>query len=167
MPSRFADVINKEISQLIKQTVPQIHEEGGEVRFGSFKALSFWLQFINKTGEKVFCLQIQIKVKSCVTLFSWLVHNKLLTKFNNLFYRMILNTKRIQNSFRRNFPARAKQMQEKATAGAVRSLRAKIVIVGNSIWDKNHHFCAQLSHDYSPRCRWLVVDVREWKPSSK
>ena len=80
---------------------------------------------------------------------------------------MILNTKRIHNSFRRNFPARAKQMQEKATAGAVRSLRAKIVIVGNSIWVKNHHFCAQLSHDYSPRCRWLVVDVRELKPSSK
>ena len=25
--------------------------------------------------------------------------NKLKTKFNNLFYRMILNTKRIQNSF--------------------------------------------------------------------
>ena len=114
MPSRFAAVINKEISQLIKQAVPQIHEEGGEVRFGSFKALSFWLQFINETGEKVFCLQIQIKVKSCVTLFSWPVHNKLKTKFNNLFYRIIINTNRIHNSFRRNFPARAKQMQEKA-----------------------------------------------------
>ena len=111
---RFSAVINKEISQLIKQAVPQIHEEGGEVRFGSFKALSFWLQFINETGEKVFCLQIQIKVKSCVTLFSWLVHNKLKTKFNNLFYRIILNTNRIHNPFRRNFPARAKQMQEKA-----------------------------------------------------
>ena len=154
MPSRFADVINKEISQLIKQTVPQIHEEGGEVRFGSFKALSFYKY------------KIRLSL-ACVTLFSWLVHKKLKTKFNNLFYRMILNTKRIHNSFRRNFPARAKQMQEKATAGAVRSLRAKIVIVGNSIWDKNHHFCAQLSHDYSPRCRWLVVDVRELKPSSK
>ena len=70
MPSRFAAVINKEISQLIKQAVPQTHKEGGEVRFGSFKALSFLLQFINKTGENVFCLQIQIKVKSCVTLFS-------------------------------------------------------------------------------------------------
>ena len=74
MPSRFSAVINKEISQLIKQAVPQIHEEGGEVRFGSFKALSFWLQFINETGEKVFCFQMQIKLKSCVTLFSWLVN---------------------------------------------------------------------------------------------
>ena len=28
------------------------------------KALSFWLEFIDKTGEKVFCLQMQIKLKS-------------------------------------------------------------------------------------------------------
>ena len=38
------------------------------------KALSFWLEFIDKTDEKVFCLQMQIKIKSCVTLFSWLLH---------------------------------------------------------------------------------------------
>ena len=52
MPSRFSAVTNKEISQLIKQAVPKIHEEGeeeeeeegegegegegDEVRFGSF-----------------------------------------------------------------------------------------------------------------------------------
>ena len=44
MPSRFATVTNKEISLLIKQAVPEIHEEGDEVRFGSFDrylALSF------------------------------------------------------------------------------------------------------------------------------
>ena len=41
MPSRFAAVTNKEISRLIKQGVPEIHEEGDEVRFGSFKPLSF------------------------------------------------------------------------------------------------------------------------------
>ena len=73
MPSRFATVTNKEISLLIKQAVPEIHEEGDEVRFGSFDrylALSFLLEFINKTGEKVFCLQIEIKLKSCITLFS-------------------------------------------------------------------------------------------------
>ena len=42
MPSRFAAVTNKGISQLIKQAVPEIHEESDEVRFGSFngKALS-------------------------------------------------------------------------------------------------------------------------------
>ena len=35
MPSQFAAETNKEISQLIKQAVPEIHEEGDEVRFGS------------------------------------------------------------------------------------------------------------------------------------
>ena len=69
MPSRFAAVTNKEIWKLIKQAVPKMHEEGDE-------ALSFWLEFIDKTGEKVFCLQMQISFKSCVTLFSWLVHKQ-------------------------------------------------------------------------------------------
>ena len=69
MPSRFAAVTNKEISQLIKQVVPEIHEEGeGEVLTG--KALSFLLEFIDKNSETVFCLQMQIKLKFCVTLFS-------------------------------------------------------------------------------------------------
>ena len=66
-----AAVTKKEISQLIKQAVPETHEEGD--------------LFINKRK----------------------------TEFNNLLYRMILNTKRIHNSFWRNFPARAKQMPSK------------------------------------------------------
>ena len=37
MPLSFAAVTNKEISQLIKQAVPEIHEKGDKVRFGSFK----------------------------------------------------------------------------------------------------------------------------------
>ena len=36
MASRFATVTNKEISQIIKQVVPEIHEEGDKIRFGSF-----------------------------------------------------------------------------------------------------------------------------------
>ena len=36
MPSRFAAVTNKEISQVIKHAVPEIHEEGDEFRFESF-----------------------------------------------------------------------------------------------------------------------------------
>ena len=37
MPSRFTAVTKKEISQLTKQApVPEIHEEGDEVRFESF-----------------------------------------------------------------------------------------------------------------------------------
>ena len=47
------------------------------------KALSFLLEFIDETGDKVFCLQMQIKlIKSCVTSFI----NKLKTKFKNLFF---------------------------------------------------------------------------------
>ena len=38
MASRFAAVTNKEISQIIKQAVPEIHEEGDEIRFGSFNS---------------------------------------------------------------------------------------------------------------------------------
>ena len=72
MSSRFAGLTNKEISQLIKQDVPEIHDESDEVRFGSFSgsSLSFLPEFFDKTGEIVFCLQMQIKLKSCVALFS-------------------------------------------------------------------------------------------------
>ena len=47
--------------------------------------------------------------------------NKLKTKFNNLFYRIILNTNRIHNSFWRNFPARAKQTPSKVLFVAKKS----------------------------------------------
>ena len=66
---------NKEISQIIKQAVPEIQEEGDEIRFGSFNGKAFLLSvrleiIDDETGQKVFCLQMQIKLKSCVTLFS-------------------------------------------------------------------------------------------------
>ena len=57
MAFRFAAVTIKEISGIIKQAVPEIHTKkktkfGLEVLTG--KALSFWLKFIDETGEKVF-----------------------------------------------------------------------------------------------------------------
>ena len=58
MAFRFAAVTYKEISQIIKQAVPEIHESkkvtksGLEVLKG--KALSVWLEFIDESGEKVF-----------------------------------------------------------------------------------------------------------------
>ena len=62
MASRFAAVTNKEISQIIKQAVPEI-SEGDEFSLEVLtgKSLSVWLEFIDETGEKVFCLQMQIK----------------------------------------------------------------------------------------------------------
>ena len=51
---------------------PKVTKLGLEVL--KSKALSFLLEFIDKTSENVSCLQMQIKLKFCVTLFSWLVH---------------------------------------------------------------------------------------------
>ena len=36
MASRFGAVTDKEIWKIIKQPVPEIYEEGNEIRFGSF-----------------------------------------------------------------------------------------------------------------------------------
>ena len=36
MTSWFAAVTNQEIPQIIKQAVPEMHEEGDKIRFGSF-----------------------------------------------------------------------------------------------------------------------------------
>ena len=66
------------------------------------KVLSFLLEFIDKTGEKVFGYKINTKKLSLSLVLLYLVDlfiSKRKTKFNNLFYRMILNTKRIHNSF--------------------------------------------------------------------
>ena len=41
MASRFAAVTNKEISQIVERAVPKTHEEGDEIRFGSFNRCSF------------------------------------------------------------------------------------------------------------------------------
>ena len=71
MPSWFAAVTNKETSQLTKlfpKYTKKVTKFDLEVLTG--KALSFLLESIDKTGQKVFCLQMQIKLKSCIILFS-------------------------------------------------------------------------------------------------
>ena len=56
---------NKEIS------IKQVTKFGLEVLTGKAFLLSVRLEIIDdETGQKVFCLQMQIKLKSCVTLFS-------------------------------------------------------------------------------------------------
>ena len=67
MVSWFVAVTNKEISQIISNKLfPKYTKVGLEVLTG--KTFSVWLEFVNETGEKVFCLQIQIK--SCVNPFA-------------------------------------------------------------------------------------------------
>ena len=54
------------MSQIIKQAVPEIREDGDEIRLevSAGKPSSVWLEFIDETGENVFCLQMQSKRKS-------------------------------------------------------------------------------------------------------
>ena len=109
--SRCAALTNKEIWQLIKQLFPKYTKKmtkfGLEVLTG--KALSFWLDFLTWIVVYKCKLSLSLALLYLVDLFI----NKLKTKFNNLFYRIILNTNRIHNSFWRNFPARAKQTPSK------------------------------------------------------
>ena len=76
MASRSAAVTNKDISQIIKQAVPEIHREGDKSRFECLtgKALSVWLALSMKPVKEFFVYKMQIKLKSCVTLFSGIVH---------------------------------------------------------------------------------------------
>ena len=90
MASRFAAVTNKEISQIIKQALLEIHEEGDKSRFGS---LNRW-SFAYETGEKVFCLQMQIKLSLRLLYLAELFINKLKSKFNSFFF--------VQNGFKYN-----------------------------------------------------------------
>ena len=73
------------------------------------KTSSFLLEFINKTGEKVFCLQMQIKLKSNV--FFYLVDlfiNKLKTsKFNNLFLHNDFEHKKNSQLLLKKFPRKS------------------------------------------------------------
>ena len=61
------------------------------------------------------CFVYKCKLSSSLALLylAELFINKLKTKFNSFFYRMVLDTKRIHNSFCRNFSGRAKQMPSK------------------------------------------------------
>ena len=90
--------------------------------------------------KKFFVYKCKLSLSLALLYLVDLFINKLKTKFNNLFYRMILNAKRIHSSF--NFKEISPQelnkclqkfyfRQEKATTADVRSLRAKIAIVGN------------------------------------
>ena len=109
MPSRFAAVTNKEISQLIKEVVPEIHKEG--------------LNLSIKPVKKFFVYKCKFSLSLGLLYLVDLFINKLKTKFNNPFYRMILNRKRINNSFLKNVPARAKKMPSKVLFVGKKKLR--------------------------------------------
>ena len=66
-----------------------------------------------KPVKKCFVYKCKLSLSFGLLYLVDLFINKLKTKFNNLFYRIISNTNRIHNSFWRNFPARAKQTPSK------------------------------------------------------
>ena len=66
-----------------------------------------------KPVKKIFVYKRKLSLSLRLLYLVDLFINKLKTKFNNPFYKMILNTKTIDNSFWENFRARAKQMSSK------------------------------------------------------
>ena len=112
---------------------------GFEVLTG--KALSFWLEFIDKTGEKFFVYKCKLSFKSALLYLHDLFINKLKTKCNNLFLQNDFKYKNNSQLLLKKFPHKSwtnafksfVRRQEKATAMAVQLLRAKIVIVGFKI----------------------------------
>ena len=75
--------------------------------------------------EKFFVYKSKLSLSFALLYLVELFINKLKTKFNNLFYRTILNTKRIHNSFWRNVPARAKQTPSKVLFVAKKKRRPR------------------------------------------
>ena len=62
-------------------------------------ALSFDLNLSIKPVKKFFVYKCKLSLSLALLYLVDLFINKLRTKFNNPFYRMILNTKRTHNSF--------------------------------------------------------------------
>ena len=79
MGSRFSAVTNNEISQIIKPAVPEIHEEGNEVRFGRLtsKALSFDLNLSMKPVKKFFVYKCKLSSNLTLLHLVGLLINKL------------------------------------------------------------------------------------------
>ena len=129
MPSRFAAVTNKEISQLIKLAScsrnTQRRWQSLVWKFEQVKLCLFYFNFSIKPVKKFFVYKCKLSLSLTLLYLVDLFINKLKTKFNNLFYRMILNTKRIHNSFWRNFPARAKQTPSKVLFVAKKKRRPR------------------------------------------
>ena len=91
------------------QAVQRIHEKvtkfGLEVLTG--KALSLWLKFSDKTGEKVFCLQKQIKLSLALLYLADLFINKLKAKFYNLFLQNDFKYKKKSQLPLKKFPRKS------------------------------------------------------------
>ena len=118
MPSRFAACLNKERKFTNNQGICSRNTRkrwrSSVWKFYQVKLCLFDLNLSMEPVKKFFVYKCKLKNLSLALHYLVVLFlNKLKTKFKNLFYRMILNTKRIHNSFWRSFPTRAKQMLSK------------------------------------------------------
>ena len=72
-------------SKLFPKCTKKVTKFGWEVL--TSKDLSFWLEFIDKTGKKFFVYKCKLSLSLALLYFVDLLVNKLKTKFNNLFYQ--------------------------------------------------------------------------------
>ena len=104
------------------------------------KALSFLLEFIDETDVKDFVYKYKLSLLKISLALLYLVDlfiNKLKTKFDTLFYRMVLNTKKNSIPFEEISPQQLNICLQKfylsarkSDGAAFRLVRAKIVVVG-------------------------------------
>ena len=121
MPSWFA-AVNKQKTSLTTNQAGHSHTRRrwrSSVRNSySGKALSFWLEFIAiKPVKTFFVYKCKFSLSLSLLYLVDLFINKLKTKFDNLFYRMILNTKRIHNSFEEISPQELDKFLQKFFVG--------------------------------------------------
>ena len=83
-----------------------------------------WIHQWNR-WKKFFVYKCKLSLGLALFYLVDLFVNTLKTKFNNLYYRMILITKTNHNAFWRNFPARAKQMPSKVLFVGKKSRRPR------------------------------------------
>ena len=82
MASRFAAVTNKEISQIIKRAVPEIHEEGDEIRFErQVRPCLFDLNLQMKPVKKFFVYKCKLSLSLAFLYLADMFIYNLKTKF--------------------------------------------------------------------------------------
>ena len=85
MPSPFAAVTNKEISQLIKQAVTRRRWRSSGWTFWQVKLCLFDLNLSTKPAKKFFVYKCKLSLSLALLYLVDLFINKLKTKFSNLF----------------------------------------------------------------------------------
>ena len=98
--------------------------------------------------KKSFVYKCKLSLSLALFYLVDLFINELKTKFNNLFYRLILNTKRVHNSFWRNFPARSEQTPSKV-----------LFVQGSKLKKSSGRLLATNWRNIVAKCKFLVASL--------